>query len=142
MKKLAGLIFPLVVILLLSSCSSKEVTKDEKTQKDSTYVFDQVPVDSVKKVMTPTDGLTNAVVLETKYTVQMGAFSTQEKADAFTVAAKKKLNLDMTIKFSNEKNLFIVQITPPYSTKMEADKERDNIKQFQEYKDVWTVTIK
>ena len=137
MKKLAGLIFSLVVILLLSSCSSKDVTKTDTPQKDSTYVFDQVPVDTVKHQEPPQVEQTG-----TRYTVQMGAFSTKEKADAFTAAAKKKLNLDMTIKFSSEVNLFVVQVTPPYSTKIEAEKERDNIKQFQEYKDAWIVTIK
>jgi cell division protein FtsN len=137
MKKLAGLIFSLAVIILFSSCSSKEVTKDETPKKDSTYVFDQVPVDTVKHQEVP-----KVEPMGTRYTVQMGAFTTQEKADAFTAAAKKKLNHEMTIKFSSEVNLFVVQITPPYATKMEADKERDNIKQFQEYKDAWTVTIK
>jgi len=143
MKKLIGLIFSLVVILVLSSCSNKDVTKEETPKKDSTYVFDQVPVDSVKKLMTPADGLSTGVVVPaTKYTVQMGAFTTKEKADAFTAVAKKKLNLDMTIKFSSEVNLFVVQVNPPYSTKSEAEKEKDNIKQVQEYKDAWVVTIK
>jgi len=137
MKKLAGLIFSLVVILLLSSCSNKDVTKEDTPKKDSTYVFDQVPVDTVKHQETAQVEPTG-----TKYTVQMGAFSTKEKADVFTSAAKQKLNLDMTIKFSNELNLFIVQLSRSYATKPEADKQRDNIKQFQEYKDAWTVTIK
>ena len=49
MKKLAGLIFSFAVILLLPSCASKEVTKDNAPKKDSVYVFDQVSPDTVKK---------------------------------------------------------------------------------------------
>jgi hypothetical protein len=118
------------------------VQKDETIKKDSTYVFDQVPIDSVKKIMTPTDGLTNVVVLTGKYTVQLGAFTTNENAESFSSVAKKKLNRDLTVKFSNEVNKFVVQLTSSYPTKPEADKERDDIRQFQEYKDAWTVIIK
>jgi cell division protein FtsN len=137
MKKLAGLIFSLAVILLLSSCSSKDVTKEETTKKDSTYVFDQVPVDTVKH-----HEITQVEQTETRYTVQLGAFTTQEKADAFTAIAKQKLNREMSITLNKDVNLFVVQLTPLYSTKAEAEKEKDSIRQFQEYKDAWVVTLK
>ena len=92
--------------------------------------------------MTPTDGLTNGVVLPPKFTVQLGAFTTKENAETFSATAKKKMNRDLTIKFSSEINKFVVQLTSSYPTKPEADKERDNIRQFQEYKDAWTISIK
>jgi hypothetical protein len=37
--------------------------------------------------------------------------------------------------------LFVVQLTPPCTSRPEAEKVRDEIKQFQEYRDVWIVTV-
>ena len=139
MKKLAGIIFSFVVILLLPSCASKEVTKDNTPKKDSVYVFDQVSPDTVKKQLPPP--LENPNIQTPYYLVQIGAFSTRDKAESFSGIAKKKLNYDMSIKYNDMIKLFVVQLTPPYNSRSEAEKVRDEIKQFQEYHDVWIVTV-
>jgi cell division protein FtsN len=81
MKKIAGIIFSFVVILLLPSCASKEVTKDNTPKKDSVYVFDQVSPDTVKKQLPPP--MENPTVQTPYYLVQIGAFSTRDKAESF-----------------------------------------------------------
>src|ERR1035437_6104847 len=139
MKILASLIFPFAVILLLPSCASKEVTKDNTPQKDSVYVFDQVSTDTVKKELPPP--VENPTVQTPYYLVQIGAFSTRENAESFSAIAKKKLNYDMTIKYNVEKNKFVVQLNPPFTSRSEAEKVRNDIKQYQEYNDAWIVTV-
>jgi cell division protein FtsN len=139
MKKLAGLIFCLAVILLLPSCTPKEVTKDNTPKKDTVYVFDQVSPDTVKQQVNPP--VENQTINTPHYIVQIGAFSTRDKAESFSSIAKKKLNHDMTIKYNDEIKLFVVQLIPPFTSRSEADKVRDDIKQFQEYNDAWIVTV-
>jgi cell division protein FtsN len=139
MKKLVGLIFSFAVILLLPSCTSKEVTKENTPKKDSVYVFDRVVPDTVKKQLQPP--VENPTLQTPYYLVQIGAFSTRDKAESFSGIAKKKLNYDMTIKYNDEIKLYVVQLTPPFTSRPEAEKVRDEIKQIQEYRDVWIVTV-
>ena len=138
MKKLAGLIFSFAVILLLPSCASKEVTKDDTLKKDTVYVFDQVAPDTVKKQAPPVE---NTTVQTPYYLVQIGAFSTRDKAESFSGIAKTKLNYEMTIKYNDVIKLFVVQLSPPFVSRPEAEKVRNDIKQYKEYNDAWIVTV-
>jgi cell division protein FtsN len=150
MKKLAGIILSLAVIMLLPSCSStKEATKEDTPKKDSVYVFDQAPPETVKKVhpqvetppvetQTPVENQSHK---GTHYFVQIGAFSTREAAETFSSAAKQKLNRDATIRFNQEARLYVVQLDPPFMTRTEAEKVRDDIKLVKEYNDAWIVTV-
>jgi len=139
MKKIAGLIFSFAVILLLPSCANKEVTKDDTPKKDSVYVFDQVAPDTVKKIIPPL--VVSPTVQTPSYVVQIGAFSTKDKAESYSAVAKTKMNYDITIKFNDVKQLYVVQLSPPFTSRPEAEKVRDEIKQIYEYRDVWIVTI-
>jgi cell division protein FtsN len=138
MKKLAGLIFSFAVILLLPSCASKEVTKDDTPKKDTVYVFDQVAPDTVKKQAPPVE---NTTIQTPYYLVQIGAFSTRDKAESFSGIAKTKLNYDVKIKYNDVIKLFVVQLSPPFSSRPEAEKIRNDIKQYKEYNDAWIVTV-
>jgi cell division protein FtsN len=138
MKKLAGLIFSFAVILLLPSCASKEVTKDDTPKKDTVYVFDQVAPDTVKKQAPPVE---NTTVQTPYYLVQIGAFSTRDKAESFSGIAKTKLNYDVKIKYNDMIKLFVVQLSPPFSSRPEAEKVRNDIRQYKEYNDAWIVTV-
>jgi cell division protein FtsN len=138
MKKLAGLIFSFAVILLLPSCASKEVTKDDTPKKDTVYVFDQVAPDTVKKQAPPVE---NTTVQTPYYLVQIGAFSTRDKAESFSGIAKTKLNYDVKIKYNDVIKLFVVQLSPPFSSRPEAEKVRNDIRQYKEYNDAWIVTV-
>ena len=139
MKKLAGVIFYFAIILLLPSCASKEVTKDNSPKKDSVYVFDQVAPDTVKKQLPPP--VESPTIQTPYYLIQLGAFSTREKAESFSAVAKTKINYDMTIKFNDVKGLYVVQLSPPFTSRPEAEKVRDEIKQIYEYRDVWIVNV-
>ena len=139
MKKLAGIIFSFVVILLLPSCASKEVTKDNTPPKDTVYVFDQVSTDTIKKQLPPP--VEYSTIQTPYYLVQIGAFSTRDKAESFSGIAKTKLNYEMTIKYNDVIKLFVVQLSPPFVSRPEAEKVRNDIKQYKEYNDAWIVTV-
>jgi|WetSurMetagenome_2_1015567.scaffolds.fasta_scaffold997933_1 cell division septation protein DedD len=138
MKKLFGLIFSFTVILMLPSCASKEVTKDNTSPKDSVYVFDQVVTDTVKQKIPPP--VESSTIRTPYYLIQLGAFSTRDKAESFSELAKTKMNYDLTIKLNDAKGLYVVQLSPPFTSRSEAEKVRDQIKQIYEYRDVWIVT--
>ena len=138
MKILAGLIFTFAIILLLPSCTSKEVTKEKTPSKDSVYVFDQVSPDTVKQNLPPPVEIPSNKV--PNYIIQLGAFSTRDKAESFAEVAKTKINYVMLIKLNDVKGLYVVQLSPSFTSRPEAEKVRDQIKQIYEYRDVWIVT--
>ena len=138
MKKLTGLIFTFAIILLLPSCTSKEVSKEKTPSKDSVYVFDQVSPDTVKQNLPPpVESSPNKVP---NYIIQLGAFSTKDKAESFAEVAKTKMNYIMIIKLNDVKGLYVVQLSPSFTSRPEAEKVRDQIRQIYEYRDVWIVT--
>ena len=101
-------------------------------------MFDQVAPDTVKKQAPPVE---NTTVQTPYYLVQIGAFSTRDKAESFSGIAKTKLNYDVKIKYNDVIKLFVVQLSPPFSSRPEAEKVRNDIKQYKEYNDAWIVTV-
>jgi cell division septation protein DedD len=158
----------LIVGFLLGGCAAqKQATKDEKNKND-VYVFDQIghqdknektdkselSVDSAKvaAVDSLNNGDTETTVKEDKakdnaptvetpklYFVQLGAFTTQERAEEFIKEAEDLLNeKSFTITFSDEKELFLVQL-PPFKDKKEAEKVRNRLWKYQQFKDAFIV---
>jgi cell division protein FtsN len=114
------------------------VTKDNIPKKDSVYVFDLVSPDTVKKQVLPVE---NTTIQTPHYIVQIGAFSTRDKAESFSGIAKIKLNYDMTIKYNDVKELYVVQLSPPFTSRSEAEKVKNDIRQYKEYNDAFIVTV-
>lgn len=138
MKKVAGILFSLTIAFLFTSCSTtKETVKEETPQKDSVYVFDQAPVENKIEPLTTKEPL----ITGTYYVIQVGAFSTKEKAETYSQLFKSKVNDETSITFNNEKNLYLVQLVNKFTNKQDAEKKRDLIKENKEFSDVWIVTI-
>ena len=123
------------------SCSSSEETvkKEEKSVEEDIYVFDKVPSDTVIDV----DETVNYTPLLTKtyYKVQIGAFTTKEKAESFASESRTKLQDDLDVKYSKEANLFVVQLSSNFILKDEAEKIKNRLRQMEEYKDAWVITV-
>ncbi len=137
MKKITILFY----ILFLIGCSSKEVT-----QEKNDYVFDKVELDSIE-----VDQNLNSFVSEpveefvpekSFYVVQIGAFTTEQRAKRFADKSKKMLNEEVVISFSDRVNLYLVQLEKRFNNKSDAEIVRDNLKLFPEFQDAWVVTIK
>ncbi|HMN47689.1 MAG TPA: SPOR domain-containing protein [Ignavibacteriaceae bacterium] len=127
----------LSVILLLSffiGCT----TSQQSSEEDKIYVFDEIPkentIDAPKTGEYPN-------LNQTYYVVQIGAFTTKERADEFAELSKKKIKNEINITYSDAVKLYVVQITPFYKSKKEAELVRDEIRQNPDFSDAWIVTI-
>jgi predicted metal-dependent TIM-barrel fold hydrolase len=139
MKKLNYLFISLLILIsvIFYSCGGTEQTGNDNIgnqANDSVYVFDQPVLDNniaEQPKVTPSSR-------EAKYyVVQIGAFTTKDKADKFTEEAKKLLKNKIEISYSSDINLYVVQLTPPYNKKEVAEKVRNNLWKIEKFKDAW-----
>jgi hypothetical protein len=120
---------------ILNSCSSQEVTRIKKQETDSLYIFDKIPVENKFIIEVPKP------LFDTVYVIQVGAFSTFEKARNFADNSELKLSRDISIDYSSDKKLYLVQIQPPYKSKEEARKYLFEIRKIKEFSDAWIVKV-
>jgi cell division septation protein DedD len=125
-------IFLFVISFLLVACSSAEKTVKEK-KTDDTYVFDEVPPEDFYTFATPVEK-SNAV-----YVVQIGAFSTLDRAKQFADKSRLQLQKDIKVNFNNRNKLYVVQIHPPFNSKSEAENYRDELWKSDDYRDAWVL---
>ncbi len=132
------LLYLLIVglILTFAACSSSEQTVENK---DDLYVFDEIPADTTLQIKEPTISYPDLNV--TYYVVQIGAFTTRERAEQFEADAKNDLKKEMSINYSDNVNLFVIQLTPIYTTRADAEKVRNEIWKTKKYSDAWIVTV-
>jgi cell division septation protein DedD len=126
-----------ILFYLMNSCStSSEEIKTDTGSIDSNYVFDEIPPEDVYKFEKPETIKTT----DTIYIIQIGAFSTMDKAREFADYSRLKIKKDIKVEFNQKKNLYVVQIHPAYRTKLEALRFRNELIQFEEYRDAWVIT--
>lgn len=142
MKKILYILFSISLLLLVGCSSSEETTKQEEESEPEIYVFDdvaeeidtsdtEVPEEPV--VLEPTD------VNQTGYFVQVGAFTSRDRAEQFVNENSTKTNYQLNITYSEGVNLYVVQI-PPFSTRAEAEKIRNEFWQSGLFKDAFILT--
>ena len=157
MKKTVS--FILLTLFVFACSSGNETVQKKKKSEEEPYIFDAVgtvepekPKEEVKKVTTPdssrvqekikeeTKNEAEGTVEEPIYFVQIGAFTTQERAEEFVKEAKKILkNQEFTITFSDRVNMFVVQL-PPFKDRKKAEKVRNRLWKFDKFKDAFIVT--
>lgn len=118
----------------LTACSSTEKTVKE-TKPNETYVFDEVPPEDYYTFETPVEK-SYAV-----YIVQIGAFSTLERAKKFADKSRLVLKKDIKVNYNDRNNLYVVQIHPPFQSKTEAEKYRDELWKTDGYNDAWILVV-
>ncbi|MCX7876269.1 MAG: SPOR domain-containing protein [Melioribacteraceae bacterium] len=145
-------IYLLMTTLIFFSCVSSEyVTEDNNSKEKEIYVFDDVSnVDTTKiqpEEKKPEQIYKKEEVIpvektktEIKFTVQVGAFTSKERAEQFINQNQNKTSFPLKIFYNQNTKLYSVQI-PPYSTKEEADKIRDILKNFPPFKEAFTIQI-
>lgn len=147
-----------VVALSLWGCAPKtEAIKTENQAKpqpvrDSIYTFDETPADTLPPAtptpaqpeITPTQNQTPQDDNEPRrtkgFTVQIGAFSTIDKADEFAALHRKKIPDKITVYYSEAIKLFVVQLLP-LKDKQDAERRRNELWQLEEYKDAFVVEV-
>lgn len=134
MKNFIHLIVSVSLLILFYSCTPAE----ETTKKEEVYVFDEVPVENT---ITPPPTGEYPALTETYFVVQIGAFTTKDRAENFAESSRKKVLNEISISYSETVNLYVVQIVPFYRSRQEAEMVRDNLRRITDFNDAWIVTI-
>jgi cell division protein FtsN len=121
----------------LVGCSSSQQVQTEDTGKDSVYVFDSVP----DTAQTEVPALEYPDLGMTYYIVQIGAFTTKERAQNFAEESKQLLPFDVKISFSRQNNLYVVQLSDYYTSRTEAESVRNDLWKKEKFRDAWILTI-
>lgn len=155
MKRINSLFFLLALIFF--ACSSAEQTTQQSQKKEpDVYVFDDVskndstknePAKAIpqqpvqdkteKKEITPPAAQQQQA--GKKFIVQLGAFSTKERAETFVKENQNKTELVMNISFNSQKQFFVVQLSP-FSSREEAEKARSILWQLPAFKGAFIIT--
>ncbi len=134
MKNFFLIINLIVLVNLIISCTASQ----KSSEGERIYVFDEQK--NQEKIDVKKDGeFPN--INETYYVVQIGAFTTKERAEIFAENSRKKIEKEVIITYSENNNLYLVQITPFFRSRLEAELVRDELKVMDEFKDVWIVTV-
>ncbi|HEY6437348.1 MAG TPA: SPOR domain-containing protein, partial [Ignavibacteriaceae bacterium] len=123
------------LIFFVSCSSSEETQKNQDTEKektvDSIYIFDEVPPEDLFKLESPNRKSYDV------YVIQIGAFSNFDRAKEFADQSWTKLDKEIKVEFSQEKNLYLVWIYPSFQDKKSAEQYRTEIQQGGEFSDAW-----
>lgn len=143
MKKMERIFIALCIVstVCIYSCGGSEQTGNQNSvdqAQDSVYVFDQ-PV--VKDTVMEQPKLVPPKMDARYYIVQIGAFTTKDKADVFAEESKKLLKNRVEISYSSDINLYVVQLTPPFNKKEEAEKVRNDLWKLEKFKDAWILAV-
>ena len=119
------------IFVLISCSASSEEVKVKSNDIDSNYVFDDIPTENIYTLKTPEKPP------DTLYIIQIGAFSSMERAIAFADFSRQRIKKEIKVEFNSEKNLYLVQIHPPFKTEIDALNFRYELKKYDEYQDAW-----
>jgi cell division septation protein DedD len=124
----------LFLMIFLFGCSGSQPSQEE----DQVYVFDQIPKENT--IEAPKTG-EYPNLNEAYFVVQIGAFTTKERAESFSETARTKIKNEIDITYNDSIKLFVVQVTPFYKSKKEAELVRDEIRMNPDLSDAWIVTV-
>ncbi|MCU0343477.1 MAG: SPOR domain-containing protein [Ignavibacterium sp.] len=129
---------PLLIIYALVFIFGCSTTQQSSDTEEQVYIFDEVPeektIEPPKTGEYPNTG-------STYYVVQIGAYSTEDKAKAFADISGAKTNYKSSIVYSQNLNLYLVQIIPFFKSRTEAEEVRNNLWKLPEFVDAWIVTV-
>lgn len=136
--------YVMLLVMLLSifmaACSApEEISDNSDSEKDETYVFDEIPLDST--IETEPKNVLRETRQASHFVVQIGAFTTRQKAELFLKKSSEKISDEILVVYSYEVNLFVVQLSEKFTNKNDAVKKRNSLKILDDFKDAWVVTV-
>jgi cell division protein FtsN len=128
-----NLLFVLFIMVNILSCSSsiEETRKEEVSDEEETYIFDEIPENEFEDEI-PEE--------ELYYLIQIGAFTTKQNAENFGEGSRKKLGKEISVSYNSDVNLFVVRLEMKFNNKKEAEIVRDELRKNEEFKDAWIVS--
>jgi len=149
-------LFILLLGVVVVGCSASEETSENTVQKlPEILVFEEVERTDTKLIKEdtlkneipepiidekPETDTIKTIDKQFKYIIQVGAYSTIERADAFIKENQQKIDNKMVISFNEQTKLYAVQLTP-FNEREDADQIRNSIKQIPAFKDAFIITI-
>ncbi len=136
------------LIFLFIQCVPKETLKNNDVDSTNVYVFDDMNIVEPTEIVedsanVPTEIAAAEPVIEKKktekYIVQIGAFSTKERAEKFANQSRKIISEELIVNYSSDVGLFVVQL-PPYALRSEAEKIRNKLWKIKKFKDAFILT--
>lgn len=148
MRKLQFAVFVLIAIFFTHCAPSEQATKESNDQNE-VYVFDDADIDSSSVTSPPPPVVEEPVVFEKKtvidssvaeryFVVQVGAFTSEDRAKKFIAENNSKTEFNLSYRYSAKVNLYVVQL-PPFTTRAEAEIVRDKMWTIKEFKDAFIV---
>jgi len=137
-----------LITSFLFACSSSEKSIQQTNKKEpEVYVFDDVTKVDSAKVEKPKEVQPVPEVKEQKeeqpiikkFIIQVGAFTSNERAQAFVKENQSKIEFVMNIKFKDQVKLYVVQLQS-FATRDEAEKVRNNLWLLPVFKDAFILT--
>ncbi|MBN1300239.1 MAG: SPOR domain-containing protein [Melioribacteraceae bacterium] len=160
MKNLVFILILFLLIFIYGCSQSQETARSQETLNDSTnvYVFDDVQLDVKEEtdiVPEKNEMVEENEAEDTKeteptisqqpekvefYIVQVGAFTSEERAKKFIEENQKLVDSELNYHFSDKVKLHVVQL-PPFRTREEAEAARNRLWQTAQFKDAFIVPI-
>ncbi len=132
------LIFATILSVTYLGCSSsKEETKQESQSKEI-WVFDEIPDDTSKEDINTEKIVKNERV--TSYYVQIGAFTTEDKANEFAAKSYEILKEKINVTFNSFLSLYVVRLEP-FESREKAESKRNSLWKMKNFSDAFIVTI-
>lgn len=134
MLKLLSLFLSLSLIIFFGCSSSQETVKETE---EEVYVFDEVPPETFDD----NEYVEPVFIAKTiKYFVQIGAFTSEDKAETFVTESKKLISYNLEVKYNPDVELFVVHL-PPFDTRADAEKVRNSLWKIKKFADAFILTI-
>lgn len=139
-KYLIFLLAPLTV--LFYSCGNTSEIQKKEISNSELQIDNSVNSDSsfIEEPFSENSNTEGNTIKEAYYLVQIGAFTTLEKAQAFAEISKKMLKKELSVS-KNISELYIVQVNEKFLLKQDAQDYRDAIKNLSNFKDAWIVVV-
>ena len=135
-KNLTAFLIILTTLSNFTGCSSVPETTETKAENeaDEDYIFDEIPENNVLKYNSK-----ETVEENFYFQIQIGAFSTRERAVKFKEFSKQKLNRECVVLVDDKRKLFLVRLAQLFISKSEAELILEMITSKDGYKDAWIV---
>lgn len=134
--KLTFKIFLLLnLVIIFIGCSALQPKTDDENQ---VYIFDEVPKEKTIEVPKTEEF---PKLNSSYYIVQIGAYTSEEKANEFAEISRTKTNYKCSVVYSENLQLHLVQIIPFFKSRSEAEEVRNNLWKLNEFVDAWIVSV-
>ncbi len=141
MKNVFLLFGSFLMLVYFAGCSSQpaENSQDKASQKPVIDTLKVVEAPDTMKTEAKADSID--IPSGKKFTVQIGAFTTIDKANSLSSEAGKVFQKDFVVSYNDVIKLYVVRSIPLFDTKLEAESLKAEIQKIKGYEDAWVVTL-